>query len=66
MEETTRNPLTLMEEIQKCSSYLTEECKIPKEDVAMMLPLRMETKVVDNYCKPKCEFLKYCPEKKSF
>lgn len=36
-----------MEEIQKCASYLTEECKIPKEDVAMMLPLGMETKVVD-------------------
>lgn len=100
-----------MEEIQKCASYLTEECKIPKEDVAMMLPLGMETKVVDkrnlrnfldmckqrlctrayweyrelmreilselrkispeweeivdNYCKSKCDFLKYCPEKKS-
>ena len=100
-----------MEEIQKCASFLIEECQIPKEDAAMLLPLGMETKIVDkrnlrnfldickqrmcmrayweyrdlmrdilkelrnlseewelivdHYCKPKCEFLNYCPEKKS-
>lgn len=100
-----------MEQIQKSATYLSEECQIPKEDIAMMLPLGMETKIVDkrnlrnfldmcrqrlcmrayweyrdlmrnilselrkispeweyiveNECKPKCEFLKYCPEKKS-
>lgn len=100
-----------MEEIQKCASFLIEECQIPKEDAAMLLPLGMETKIVDKrnlrnfldickqrmcmrayweyrdlmrdilkeirnlseewelivdqYCKPKCEFLDYCPEKKS-
>ena len=28
-----------MEEIQKCASFLIEECQIPKEDAAMLLPL---------------------------
>ena len=31
----------------KAADMIIEECQIPKEDVAMILPLGMETKIVD-------------------
>lgn len=34
-------------EIRDCTRYLTEECDIPREDAALLLPLGMETKIVD-------------------
>lgn len=34
-------------EIKDCTRYLTEQCGIPREDAAMLLPLGMETKIVD-------------------
>jgi thymidylate synthase (FAD) len=37
----------LMFEIKTCYRTLTECCKIPKEDAAMVLPMGMATKIVD-------------------
>ncbi len=34
-------------EIKDCTRYLLEECRIPREDIAMLLPLGMQTKIVD-------------------
>lgn len=34
-------------EIKDCARYLTENCGIPREDAALLLPLGMETKIVD-------------------
>ena len=37
----------LMAQIGDICSYLTEQCGIPREDAALLLPLGMETKIVD-------------------
>lgn len=34
-------------EIKASTRYLLEECQIPREDIAMLLPLGMQTKIVD-------------------
>ena len=34
-------------EIKDCTRYLMEECEIPREDIAMLLPLGMQTRIVD-------------------
>ena len=36
-----------IEEIKNCAQFLLEECKIPREDAALLLPLGMKTKIVD-------------------
>ena len=36
-----------MDTIAKACSQLEEDCKIPREDAAMLLPLGMSTKIVD-------------------
>lgn len=36
-----------MAEIAKTYRYLIEECKVPREDAAMVLPLGMQTRIVD-------------------
>lgn len=33
--------------IRECTRYLLEECAIPREDVALLLPLGMQTRIVD-------------------
>ena len=37
----------VMEEISRACAYLEAECHIPREDAAMLLPLGMETRIVD-------------------
>lgn len=37
----------MMEKICETCAYLEEECEIPREDAALLLPLGMSTKVVD-------------------
>ncbi len=37
----------MMQEICDACSYLEEECQIPREDAALLLPLGMTTKIVD-------------------
>lgn len=37
----------MMRNICETCSYLEEECKIPREDAALLLPLGMTTKIVD-------------------
>lgn len=37
---------SVMREITEICSYLEQECKIPREDVAMLFPLGMSTKIV--------------------
>lgn len=37
----------VMKTIQEGCRYLTQECDIPREDAALMLPIGMETKIVD-------------------
>lgn len=37
----------VMETIQEGCRFLTQECEIPREDAALLLPIGMETKIVD-------------------
>lgn len=37
----------MMQEISDTCKYLEEQCQIPREDAAMLLPLGMSTKIVD-------------------
>lgn len=46
-EEAKKKYQKMMDKISETASYLEEECKIPREDAAMLLPLGMSTKVVD-------------------
>lgn len=46
-EEAARRYNEMMKSITETCSYLEKECGIPREDAAMLLPLGMETKIVD-------------------
>ena len=46
-EEAAERYNAMMKSITETCSYLEKECGIPREDAAMLLPLGMETKIVD-------------------
>lgn len=46
-EEANKKYIEMMKNITETCSYLEKECNIPREDTAMLLPLGMETKIVD-------------------
>ena len=46
-EEAAHRYNEMMKLITRTCSYLEKECGIPREDAAMLLPLGMETKIVD-------------------
>ncbi|GFI46555.1 thymidylate synthase ThyX [Lachnospiraceae bacterium] len=46
-EEAAKRFESCMEEVRSCIQFLTGQCGVPREDAALLLPLGMETKIVD-------------------